>query len=150
MMKLTDEEKKFIKTVKPEVEKFLKTRTPEDVDWGVGSFILSEKGKIYHGVPFPAARTIHGEENAVGTMVTEEGLDATIRIILIVGGGQEPCLPCGMCRVAIYTYATDKTIILCSDIKLENIKKFKIKELYPYPHEGELSSGNENSPESGI
>jgi len=104
---------------------------------GVGAFILSEKGNIYHGVPFPVARAIHGEENAIGSMVTKEGLNTRIKAILIVDG-KEPCLPCGMCRVAIDLYSTDKTSILCSDITLKNIKKFKIRELYPYPYKGEL------------
>ena len=73
---LTKDEKEFIEIIKPKVKKFLKTRTKKDLDWGVGSFILSEKGNIYHGVPFPTAREIHGEENAIGSMVTDEGLNS--------------------------------------------------------------------------
>ncbi|MFQ5883521.1 MAG: hypothetical protein ACE5IO_00305 [Thermoplasmata archaeon] len=99
--------------------------------------MLSEAGNIYHGVPFGVARRIHGEENAIGSMVSEEGVDARIRMILIVGGSDEVCLPCGMCRIAIYRYRSENTAILGSNLSLSKVERFTISELYPHPWKGE-------------
>lgn len=133
----TEEEMEFVERMRPKVEEFLRTRTETDIDNGVGSFVLSEVGNIYHGVPFGAARWIHGEENAIGSMVSGEGVDARIRTILIVGGSDEVCLPCGMCRIAIYRYGTEDTAILGSNLSLSKVERFTISELYPHPWKGE-------------
>lgn len=137
MSDLTVEEKAFVESVKPRVEEFLRTRTERDIDIGVGSILLSENGNIYHGVPFIVARTVHGEENAIGSMVTEEGIDARIKMILIVGGADDICMPCGMCRVAIYRHSTESTSVLCGNLSLSDVRKFTISELYPHPWRGE-------------
>jgi cytidine deaminase len=98
-----------------------------------GSFILFGKNKIYHGVPFEAAVCIHGEENAIGTMITEEGKRARFKTILIVGSPKETIMPCGRCRVAIKRYGTSNVTILCSTKSLTKIEKYTISELYPIP-----------------
>lgn len=121
MNKLTKEEKAFLENVKK-----LTYRKG-------GSFILSTKNKIYHGVPFDAAVSIHGEENAIGTMVTEEGKSAKFTIILIIGSPKETIMPCGRCRVAIKRYGTSNVTILCSTKSLTKIEKYTISELYPIP-----------------
>jgi len=99
---------------------------------------LSGKNKIYHGVPFGVARWIHGEENAIGTLVTEEGTKSKFKIILIVGSPKEIIMPCGMCREAINRYGTKNATILCANLSLSKIKKFTISELYPHPYQGEI------------
>ena len=58
------------------LKRFLELCEREGIEPGAGSYILSEKDNIYHGVPFEAARSIHGEKNAIGTMVTEEGINS--------------------------------------------------------------------------
>jgi len=98
-----------------------------------GSFVLSTKNKIYHGVPFDAAVSIHGEENAIGALVTEEGKEAKFTIILIIGSSKETIMPCGRCRVTIKRYGTSNVTILCSTKSLTRIEKHTISELYPIP-----------------
>ena len=63
-------------------------------------------------------------------MVTKEGIEGRIKIILIVGG--DVTLPCGMCRVGIFRYGNEETSILCGNLSLSKVKKFSIEELYPY------------------
>lgn len=138
MTKLTKEEKEFIECVKPLLKKFLEMCKKEGIEPGAGSYVLSEKNNIYHGVPFGVARLIHGEENATGTMVTEEGTNAKFKIILIVSSSKEIVMPCGMCREAINRYGIKNATVLCSNLSLSKIEKFSISELYPCPYEGDL------------
>jgi cytidine deaminase len=85
MTELTKEENKFIERVKK--RKFRKG----------GSFVLSEKDNIYHGIPFEVgSKCIHGEENALGAMVTEEGIGTKLKIILVIGSTEDIVMPCGM------------------------------------------------------
>jgi cytidine deaminase len=121
MNELTEEERKFLENVKK-----LNYRKG-------GSFILSRKGKIYHGVPFEAAVSVHGEENSIGAMITEEGKRARFKTILIIGSPKETIMPCGRCRVAIKRYGTTNVTILCSTKSLTKIEKYTISELYPIP-----------------
>lgn len=123
MAKLTKEEKEFIKRVK------------ERKETKGGSYVLSKRNNIYHGIPFGVSRWIHGEENAIGAMVTKEGLNSKFKIVLIVGYPKRMVMPCGMCRVAIHKYGTKNSSVLCSNKSLSKIKKFKISELYPHPYE---------------
>jgi cytidine deaminase len=121
MNKLTKKEKAFLENVKK-------------LDYRKGgSFVLSTENKIYHGVPFDVAVCIHGEENAIGTMITEESRKAKFTIILIVGSPKETIMPCGRCRVAIKRYGTNDVTVLCSTKHLTKIEKYTISELYPIP-----------------
>ncbi|MCK5347013.1 MAG: hypothetical protein KAR20_26570, partial [Candidatus Heimdallarchaeota archaeon] len=99
-----------------------------------GTFILSKRNNYYHGIAFDTARCIHGEENAIGTMLTEEGMDAKIKIILVIGPDEKICLPCGSCRMAIHKYSDNDVIILCSNLSLAKVEKHTISELYPNPY----------------
>jgi len=138
MVNLTREEREFIERVKPLLEKFLELCEREGIEPGAGSFVLSERAHIYHGVPFCAARWIHGEENAIGNMVTNEGENSRFKIILIVGSSQDIIMPCGICREAIKRYGVPDVVVLCANLSLTKIEKFRISDLYPYPYEGEL------------
>lgn len=84
MTELNEDEKRFVDSVRDVVTEFLETRTEEDIDNGVGAFVLSESGSVYHGVPVGAARWTHGEENAIGSMVTQEGVTSRVKMILIL------------------------------------------------------------------
>ncbi len=136
MTKLTKEEQEFVERVKPLLRRFLQLCGKEGIEPGAGSYVLSERNNIYHGVPLSTARDIHGEENAIGAMVTEEGIKSKLKVILIVGEPQQPIMPCGMCRVAIERYGVRNAVILCSDQSLSKIEKFTISELYPHPYKG--------------
>jgi len=137
MTQLTEEEKEFIERVRPLLKNFLKISQKEGIEPGAGSYVLSKEKNIYHGVPFDVARCIHGEENAIGTMVTEEGVNAKFKIILIVGSPREIIMPCGMCREAINRYGVKNVSVLCTDLSLSKVKKFIISEIYPHPYQSE-------------
>ena len=134
MAELTNEEKQFIERVKPLIKEFSEKRNE------VGSYVQSTTDSIYHGVPFEHIRCIHGEENAIGTMITEEGKEAKVKIILVVGSPDEIIMPCGICREAIRRYGVKDVTILCSNLSLSKIEKFTIQELYPHPYERENES----------
>lgn len=134
MINLTIEEKDFIERVRPLLKAYLELCEEKGIDPGAGSYVLSESNNIYHGVPFVVARGIHGEENAIGTMLTEEGITSKLKMILIVGSPEEPILPCGMCRVAIWRYSMNDTTVLCADQSFIKIEKYTISELYPYAY----------------
>ena len=132
---LTRAEKGFIERVKHVHRKFLAMCETESIEPGAGSYVLSEKGNVFHGVPFDVARCIHGEENAIGTMVTEEGFNAKLKIILIIGSPKDIIMPCGMCREAINRYGVRNATVLCANLSLTRIEKFHIPDLYPRPYD---------------
>jgi len=138
MSTLSEEEREFVKRVRPLLRRYLTLCKRRGVKPGAGSFVLSEEGRIYHGVPFYAARSIHGEENAIGAMVTHETVRSKLRMILIVGSPHEIVTPCGICREAIYRYGGEEAIVLCTDLHLSKITRFTLSQLYPYPYEGAL------------
>lgn len=134
MKELTNEEKHFIERVRPLLMDFLEMCEEEGIEPGAGSYVLSERGKIYHGVPFEHIRCIHGEENAIGTMLTEEGQNSKFEMILIVGSPKETIMPCGICREAIRRYGVDDASILCTNQSFAGIEKFTVSDLYPRPY----------------
>jgi len=137
MIELAKHEKEFIERVGYLLKKFLQMCQREGIEPGAGSYVLSKKNNIYHGVPFEVARSIHGEENAIGAMATEEGINAKFKIILIVGSSKEIIMPCGMRREAINRYGTKNATVLCANLSLSKIWKFTISELYPDPYQNE-------------
>jgi len=128
MSELTTTEKEFVERVKPLVNRFL------GMSREVGSYVLSENGNIYHGIPFEHIRCIHGEEIAIGTMLTEEGKNSRFKIILVVGSPNKVIMPCGICREVIKRYGVENATILCSNQSFTKMDKFKISELYPHPY----------------
>ena len=140
-MKLTKEELGVLTYAREVLAKHLHQCRKLKINPNPGSFVLSTKGKIYHGIALDTGiRTVHGEENAIGTMCTEESEKSRIKVILIISGTDEISMPCGICRCVIYSYKTKKTSILCANLSLSKVKKFTISELYPYPYiEPELS-----------
>ncbi len=128
MTELNDTERRFIERVRPLAKRHLA------IYGEVGSYLLSESDSIYHGVPFEHIRCIHGEENAIGTMLTEEGRDSKFRIILIVGSPNETVMPCGICREVLNRYGGEGATILCSDQSFTEVERFTITELYPLPY----------------
>lgn len=137
MAKLNKEEKEFMERVKPLLREFLKMLEREGIEPGAGTYVLSQNNNVYHGIPFEAATCIHGEENAIGAMVTEEGIKSKFKIILIVGSPKSIIMPCGKCREAISRYGLKKATVLCANLSLSKIEKFTISELYPLPYQGE-------------
>ena len=129
MTELNDSERNFLERVKPLVNSYL------EMSREVGSYVLSENDSIHHGVPFDTGiREVHGEENAVGTMLTEEGKNTRFRIILIVGSPSDIVMPCGICREVIRRYGAENATVLCSNQSFTKIERFTIPELYPHPY----------------
>ena len=135
MKELTNEEKHFMEGVKPLLKGFLEMCKEKGIEPSAGTYVLSEREKIYHGVPFEHIRCIHGEENAIGTMLTEEGQNSKFKIILIVGSPNDTIMPCGICREAIKRYGVDNASILCTNQSFVKIEKYTIPDLYPHPYE---------------
>ena len=106
MTELNSEEKQFIERVKPLIKE-VSEKSKE-----VGSYVLSTTDNIYHGVPLEHIRWVHGEENAIGTMITEEGKEAKLKIILVVGSPNDIIMPCGICREAIKRYGVKNASVL--------------------------------------
>ena len=121
MATLTSKEKDFTETVRG-----------MDYKRG-GAFVLSAKGKVYHGIPFETAVRIHGEENAIGAMLTAEGTKAKLEMVLVVGAPGEIIMPCGRCLVAIKRYGAKDAVVLCADKSLKKVRRFTISQLYPKP-----------------
>ena len=129
MTELNDSEMSFVERLKPLVNSYL------EMSREVGSYVLSENDSIHHGVPFDTGiREIHGEENAVGTMLTEEGKNTRFRIILIVGSPSDIVMPCELCREVIRRYGAENAIVPCSNQSFTKVKRFTIPELYPHPY----------------
>jgi cytidine deaminase len=135
LSELSEEELAFIERVKPILEDYLEFLREQNLEPGAGSYVLSTTGRIYHGVPFIGARGIHGEENAIGSMITEEGLNARLETILVVGAPDEIIMPCGICRKTIWRFGVEGATVICTNQSLTKIRKFIISELYPYPNE---------------
>ncbi len=142
MVDLSKGEREFLASVKPLITAYLDFCKKNGIEPGAGSYILSESGRIFHGIPFDVARCIHGEENAIGAMLTEEGIYAKFSIILIVGSPVDIIMPCGMCRVAINFYGVRHVSVLCANQTMTLVKKFSIDELYPFPYQDEYESSH--------
>ncbi len=69
-------------------------------------------------------------------MCTEEGLTAKVKTLLIMGCSDETVnMPCGSCRQAIYGLALGDPVILCGNLSLSKMKKYRLSELLPHPWE---------------
>ncbi len=135
MTELTDAEKEFVERVKPLLKEYKEMCKKAGYEQpAAGSYVLSERGKIYHGVPFDWGTC--GERNAIGTLVTEETKMSKLEMVLVVGGPEEIIMPCGECRQAIYMWGVENATVLCSNYDLTRIEKFTINKLYPYPYRG--------------
>lgn len=123
-MKLTILEKKLVEYAKRNLKKH-SVRDLEDNCPNPGSFVLSSKNNIYHGIAFDdrTGRIVHGEINVLATMATEENYNSKIKIILIVGPDEKICLPCKRCKKVIDNYKNKNTSILCTNLDLSKIKK---------------------------
>ncbi|UCD44911.1 MAG: hypothetical protein JSV27_12520 [Candidatus Bathyarchaeota archaeon] len=134
MSDLSEKEQAFIERVRSMLETYIEFLGECGIEPGAGSYILSTSGRIYHGVPFIGARGIHGEEDAIGSMITEEGLNARLETVLVVGAPDHIIMPCGICRKTIWRFGVEGATVICATQSLKKIKKFAISELYPHPN----------------
>jgi cytidine deaminase len=97
----------------------------------VGAAALMSDGRVYAGcnvenVSYGA--TICAERVAI-TRAASEGA-GKIKAILVVTNQKQIWPPCGMCRQVIAEFAQKSTLVYCTDLKKNFIKK-KFSDLFP-------------------
>ncbi len=78
--------------------------------FAVGACLRSDTGKLYGGCNVENAAYPEGqcaEATAIGAMVA--GGDRRIVEVVVIGGGDEPCMPCGGCRQKLCEFAGPDT-----------------------------------------
>lgn len=103
-------------------------------NYTVGVAILSETGKIYAGTNVEEAAFVctHAEQNAIGTMITEEGRHKILQVMVVAGEENDGTFaaPCGHCRQWLYEHGDNDMIIYAAGP--EGIRKtFSLGELLP-------------------
>ena len=76
----------------------------------VGAGLRTDSGKLYSGCNVENAAYPEGqcaEAAAIGAMVA--GGDRRIVEVVVIGGGDEPCMPCGGCRQKLGEFAAPDT-----------------------------------------
>lgn len=81
--------------------------------FAVGAALVDEAGRVHAGAnvenaAFPQSQC--AEASALGVMVAAGG--RSVRAVLVVGGGPEPCVPCGGCRQRLAEFASPDTPVL--------------------------------------
>jgi len=97
----------------------------------VGASILSSNNNYYVGssIENPSfSQTLCAEASAIAAMVTAG--ERKIKTILVVGGDDNLCFPCGGCRQKIKEFSYDETKIYVVN-GLDQYKIFSIDELLP-------------------
>ena len=82
----------------------------------VGAALLDEQGRIHAGCNVENAAYPQGtcaEAGALSALVLAGG--TRIVAALVVGGGTEPCTPCGGCRQKLREFAASDTPVLVAD-----------------------------------
>ena len=83
--------------------------------FAVGACLRTDTGKCYAGCNVENAAYPEGqcaEAAAIGAMVT--GGDRRIVEVVVMGGGDEPCMPCGGCRQKLSEFAgPDTPVHIC-------------------------------------
>ncbi len=98
----------------------------------VGACLRTDRGKFYAAANVENAVYPQGqcaEASAIGAMIA--GGDTRIVEVVVVGGGEELCTPCGGCRQRLNEFAAaDTPVHICG---LEGLRKtFTLGELLPY------------------
>lgn len=97
----------------------------------VGASLLSTSGKYYQGCSIEFCSfslTLCAEASVISSMVASG--ERGIRSLLVVGGDDKFCFPCGSCRQQISEFSTCDTDVIVVD-GTDQYKVFKIEELLP-------------------
>lgn len=100
--------------------------------FAVGACIRAESGQLYAGCNVENAAYPQGqcaEATAIGAMVS--GGDTRIAEVVVIGGGEALCTPCGGCRQRLSEFADAETKVhICG---LEGVRQtFTMGELLPH------------------
>ena len=101
-------------------------------DFAVGACLRTASGRLYAGCNVENAAYPQGqcaEATAIGSMVT--GGEREIAEILVLGGGNQLCTPCGGCRQRLAEFAgPDTPVHICGPEGLR--KTLTLDELLPH------------------
>ena len=109
-------------------------------DFRVGSALMTKSGKIYIGsnienVVFSITNC--AERSALFSAVSNGDREFTALAVISSGGNY--CMPCGICRQALYEFSPELTVLCCRDNG--EYKEYTLKELLPHPFD--ISGGGE-------
>lgn len=105
----------------------------------VGVALETNQGEIYGGCNIEAATysaTNHAEEVAIVSAIVNGAISQNnnqpkfIKQLAVVTKDASPC--CGICLQRISEHAEPDCAIICADLKGENIKQYKLKDLLPH------------------
>ena len=104
----------------------------------VGAALRTEEGQIFPGCNVENAAFPEGscaEAGAIAAMALAGG--RRIAELVVSGGGEAPCTPCGGCRQKISEFASaDTRVYLCDDLGVQ--KTVTMAELLPYAFETDV------------
>ena len=99
--------------------------------FAVGAALECSDGSVYTGCNIENAAyspTLCAERVAVGKAVSEGHTDF-VRIA-VAGGGEAPCVPCGVCRQVLQEFAPELEVICVNDKGAE--RTLTLRELLPH------------------
>jgi len=85
--------------------------------YGVGAALAAGGGQVYLGVNVESAAYPAGicaERAALGAAVTAGARDLVT--LAVAGSGDQPCVPCGVCRQALHELAPDLEVLAAGDV----------------------------------
>ncbi|MFB6099959.1 MAG: hypothetical protein ABEK16_01680 [Candidatus Nanohalobium sp.] len=151
MPQLTGSEEKLVEHAKNRIEEHARKRQDAGLYDVLYSFVLSESGEIYEGIPFESNQPsidFCAERHAINQMQLEENEKSKVEAVFVAGPvpdeKEHVTMPCGSCRHAISEFGEEDTTVIASNFIREGdgewkmfpeIRKFKIKELYPESYE---------------
>ena len=102
----------------------------------VGAALEAENGQIFTGCNVESASygaTICAERTALVNAVSQ-GVK-TFKRIAIVGSGEKPCYPCGICRQMLAEFAPELEV-LTGSLSSTHYEKATMKQLLPHSFSG--------------
>lgn len=101
--------------------------------FAVGAALLAGGGRVFLGVNVESAAYPAGvcaERAALAAAVTAGA--RVLEAIAVAGGGEEPCVPCGMCRQALYELAPDLEVLAAGEVG-QPVTYVLGRDLLPHP-----------------
>jgi cytidine deaminase len=98
----------------------------------VGAALLDEQGRIHAGCNIENAAYPQGlcaEAAALAHLVAAGG--RSVRAVVVVGEGAQPCTPCGGCRQKLREFASDDVPVIVADAGTVRAR-YTLGELLPH------------------
>jgi cytidine deaminase len=98
----------------------------------VGAALIDERGLIHAGCNVENSaypQSLCAEAGAIAAMVAAGG--KRIEAVVVVGEGEQPCMPCGGCRQKLREFARDDMPVIVAD--MQQVRgRFTLGELLPH------------------